>query len=227
MDWTKNEWKNSPCSKKKKKKKKTLEDHRNVWKNPRPLWKTSLALWKQIMKKWGAVLHNLKVRLCLHSTHSTLCYYCFPRPHVPDVVKRQGVSGGHVPHTGRGYASQPASSNAASLQVPAAPWEEKKTERRRITVHSNIYGADPRIPPHCTRICSCDEHVRKRACRRRWWARLGAEENRRSTIVCVEIRMAWMWKVRGGFSYSYAAVIKGRNAHQEAETWPAFRQCAF
>lgn len=74
-------------------------------------------------------MRGLKVRLCLHSTHSTLCYYCFPRPHVPDVVKRQGVSGGHVTHTGRGYASQPASSDAASLQVPAAPWEEKKKQR--------------------------------------------------------------------------------------------------
>lgn len=45
---------------KKKKKKKTLEDHRNVWKNPRPLWKTSLALWKQIMKKW-----NIECSICL------------------------------------------------------------------------------------------------------------------------------------------------------------------
>lgn len=39
---------------------------------------------------------------------------------------------------------------------------KKNRERRRITVHSNIYGADARIAPHCTRISTCDE--REGAC---------------------------------------------------------------
>lgn len=72
----------------------------------------------------GTFVRYCITRLCLHTTPSVIIVST--RPHVPDVVKRQGISGGHVTHTGRGYASQPASSSAASLQVPAAPWEEKK-----------------------------------------------------------------------------------------------------
>lgn len=34
-----------------------------------------------------------------------------------------------------------------------------------------------------------------------------ADENERFTVVCAEIRMAWMWKVRGG-SRSHALQLK-------------------
>lgn len=71
---------------------------------------------------------------------------------------------------GRGSASASSSSSAASVQVPAAPWGKKKTrERRRITVHSSIYGADLRIWCHRIRVSSYGAYMNKSPRKRRRW----------------------------------------------------------
>lgn len=54
-----------------------------------------------------------------------------------------------------------------SQQYQCGRKKKKKRERRRITVHSSLYGADSRFLPHRTRVSSCDEHV-NRGGRRRW-----------------------------------------------------------
>lgn len=96
--------------------------------------------------------------------------------------------------------------------------KKKTRERRRITVHSSIYGADLRIWCHRIRVSSYGAYMNKSPRKRRRWTVFWGDENERSTIVCVEIRMAWMWKVSGGFSFTYITAKKGKS---RKNTWEA------
>lgn len=72
-------------------------------------------------------------------------------------------------------------------------------------------------------MSSCDAHMKESVWKRTRWTAFfwgGADENKRSTIVCVEIRMAWMWKVSGGFSLTDISAKKGET-HKELLTWLA------